>query len=95
VLLAELLEVKLLEEVSECSAMWLMTILCSADSWSAHAVEFNAIAAQYPAILISSKKMKGDQRRVMTYQLEDVGEVEAFQAACTGLEGFTTMFEAM
>jgi hypothetical protein len=88
-------EVKLFEKVSGCCAMWLMTILCSADSWSAHAVEFNAIAAQYPATLISSKKMKGDQRRIMTYQLEDVGEVEAFQEACTRLQGFTTMFESM
>jgi hypothetical protein len=75
--------------------MWLVTILCSADSWRTHAIAFNAIAAQHAAKPISTKKMKDDERRIMTYQVEDPGAAEEFQQACLRIEGFSAIFEAM
>lgn len=75
--------------------MWLVTILCSAESWRVHAKAFNALAAEHAAKPISTKKMKEDDRRIMTYQVEDPGEAEAFQQACMTIEGFSAIFEAM
>ena len=48
--------------------MWKVIIQCSADSWKNSATEFKAIAAQYPLTLGSSKKMKGDEQRIMEYE---------------------------
>ncbi|MCU0524825.1 MAG: hypothetical protein MUF72_08375 [Elainella sp. Prado103] len=75
--------------------MWRVIIECSAESWRAHAVAFKAIAEKYPATVLSSKKMKDDERRIMEYQLESVSDVEDFIAESTTLEGFTGTFEAL
>jgi hypothetical protein len=75
--------------------MWRVIIQCSAESWANHAKEFKAIAAQFPAETIASKKMKGDERRIMEYRLENVSDAEDFVAACLGLEGFQALFEAL
>lgn len=75
--------------------MWRVIIECSADSWRAHAVNFKAIAEKYPATVLSSKKMKDDERRIMEYQMESVSDVEDFIAECMALEGFTGTFEAL
>jgi hypothetical protein len=75
--------------------MWRVIIECSADSWAAHAVAFKAIAARYSDTPLASKKMKGDERRIMEYQLEDLDEAEDFIAECQALDGFTATFEAL
>ncbi len=75
--------------------MWRVIIQCSAASWSTHAAAFKAIAANYPAEPLASKKMKDDERRIMEYQLENVNDVEDFIADCLTLEGFTATFEAL
>lgn len=75
--------------------MWKVTIQCSADSWKESATTFKAIASQYPLTVGSSKKMKGDERRIMEYEIENVSEAEDFIADCMGLEGFTGTFEAL
>lgn len=75
--------------------MWRVIIQCSAASWRNHAADFNAIAAQYPGKPISSKKMRDDERRIMEYEIENVGDAEEFTEACAALDGFTATFEAL
>lgn len=75
--------------------MWLVTITCSADAWKRHATEFLAIASKYPGTPVSSKKMKADGDRIMQYQIEDVGDAEAFEEECAALPDFTAIFEAL
>lgn len=75
--------------------MWRVIIQCSAESWRSQATAFHAIAAQYPATPLVSKKMKDDERRIMEFQLEDVSDAEAFQDDCLALEGFTATFESL
>jgi hypothetical protein len=75
--------------------MWQITIQCSDDSWRIHGTAFKAIAAKYPSTLLSSRKMPGDDRRVMSYQIEDVSDAEEFTDACLTLDGFTAMFESL
>jgi hypothetical protein len=75
--------------------MWRVTIQCSDDSWRVQATAFKAIAEKYPSNLLSSKKMPGDDRRIMSYQIEDVSDAEAFAEECQSLLGFTAMFESL
>ena len=75
--------------------MWLVTIQCSDDSWRIHGKTFKALAEKYPASLISSKKMPGDDRRIMTYKLEEVSDAEEFTDECQSLAGFTALFESL
>jgi hypothetical protein len=75
--------------------MWKVTIQCSAESWRDHATAFKAIAARYPSTPLSSKKMKGDERRIMEYELENVNDAEEFIESCMTLSGFTGEFEAL
>lgn len=75
--------------------MWRVIIQCSAESWTQYATAFNAIATNYAATPLASRKMKDDQRRIMEYQIEGVSEAEDFMAECTALEGFTATFEAL
>lgn len=46
-------------------------------------------------IPVSSKKMKADGDRIMQYELEDVGDAEAFEEECAALPDFTAMFESL
>jgi hypothetical protein len=75
--------------------MWRVIIQCSAESWATHAKAFKAMALKYPGEAIASKKMKGDERRIMEYRLENVGDAEDFVAECMTLEGFLAAFEAL
>jgi hypothetical protein len=75
--------------------MWRVTIQCSDDSWRIHGTAFKTIAEKYPGTLISSRKMPGDDRRVMSYQIEDVSDAEEFTDECLTLDGFTAMFESL
>lgn len=75
--------------------MWRVMIQCSADAWRNHATVFNAIAAKYPGIPISAKKMKDNESRLMEYQLENVSDAEEFVEECLTLDGFTASFEAL
>ncbi len=75
--------------------MWRVIIQCSADSWRTHATTFNAIAAKYTGTPVASKKMQGDERRLMEYQLENVNDAEEFMAECMTLSGFQATFEAL
>jgi hypothetical protein len=75
--------------------MWRVTIQCSDASWKVLATAFKTLVEQYPTTLISSKKMPGDDRRIMAYQLEDVSEAEEFTEECLKLAGFTAMFESL
>jgi hypothetical protein len=75
--------------------MWRITINCSADDWRVSGTAFKDIAAKYPATLLSSKKMHGDERRIMEYQLENVSDAEDFTDECMTLSGFTSMFESL
>ncbi|HEY9644611.1 MAG TPA: hypothetical protein V6C57_29210 [Coleofasciculaceae cyanobacterium] len=75
--------------------MWRAIIQCSAEAWRNHASAFKAIAAKYPATPLSSKKMKGDERRIMEYQLDTVSDTEDFLEECLTLEGFSATFESL
>ena len=75
--------------------MWKVTIQCSDESWRIQATAFKAIAEKYPATLISSKKMPGDDRRIMSYQLENVSDAEEFTEECLTLDGLSAMFESL
>lgn len=75
--------------------MWRLIIQCSAESWRNYATSFNAIAAKYPATPLASKKMQGDGRRIMEYQLENVNDAEEFMEDCMTLDGFNATFEAL
>lgn len=80
---------------SRLSIMWRVTIQCSDDSWRVQGATFKIIADKYPATLLSSKKMPGDDRRIMAYQLEDVSDAESFAEECSVLEGFVATFESL
>ncbi|XGV99987.1 MAG: hypothetical protein ACAF41_13765 [Leptolyngbya sp. BL-A-14] len=75
--------------------MWLVTVYCSAESWRNAAQAFNAIVGKYAVKPLSTKKMKDDERRIMTFEVEDVGDAEAFQEECMTLDGFTAHFESL
>ena len=75
--------------------MWKVTIQCSAEGWRNHAMDFKAIAVKYAGIPISSKKMQGDERRIMEYQLENVSDAEEFIEACTTFPDFIGTFESL
>jgi hypothetical protein len=75
--------------------MWRVIVQCSAEGWRIYAKDFKAIAAQYGAVSLSSRKMKDDERRIMEFQLETVDDAEEFQEQCNALEGFTALFEAL
>ncbi len=75
--------------------MWRVTIQCSDDSWRIHGESFKTIVEKYPATLLSSKKMPGDDRRIMSYQLEAVSDAEEFTDDCQSLAGFIALFESL
>jgi hypothetical protein len=75
--------------------MWKITINCSADDWRINGTAFKDLVAKYPAKLLSSKKMHGDERRIMEYQLENVSDAEDFTEECMTLAGFTAAFESL
>jgi hypothetical protein len=60
--------------------MWQITINCSADDWRINGTAFKTLVAKYPATLLSSKKMHGD---------------EDFTDECMTLAGFTAAFESL
>lgn len=74
--------------------MWLVIITCSGDAWKRHATDFLALADKYPSTCVSSKKTP-DDKRFMEYQIEDVGDAEAFQDECQNLDGFSARFESL
>jgi hypothetical protein len=80
---------------SRLSIMWRVTIQCSDDSWRVQGAAFKLIADKYPATLLSSKKMPGDDRRIMSYQIEDVSDAEAFAEECSGMDGLMAVFESL
>jgi hypothetical protein len=80
---------------SRLSIMWRVTIQCSDDSWRVQGAAFKLIADKYPATLLSSKKMPGDDRRIMSYQIEDVSDAEAFAEECSSMDGFMGVFESL
>ena len=75
--------------------MWRITIECSAEDWGINSKAFKELAAKYPSTLLSSKKMYGDDRRIMEYQIENVNDAEDFIAECSTLDGFTATFESL
>jgi hypothetical protein len=75
--------------------MWRVTINCSADDWRIQGTAFKELATKYPASLLSSKKMHGDERRIMEYQIENVSDAEDFTEACLTIPGFTAIFESL
>jgi cytochrome c551/c552 len=75
--------------------MWRVTIECSAEDWQISGTSFKDIAAKYPTTLLSSKKMHGDERRIMEYQIEDVSDAEEFTEECMTLSGFMAIFESL
>jgi hypothetical protein len=75
--------------------MWRVTIECSAEDWGISSKIFKEVAAKYPGTLLSSKKMYGDDRRIMEYQIEDVSDADEFTEACLAISGFTAMFESL
>ncbi len=75
--------------------MWRITINCSADDWRVSGTAFKDLVATYPATLLSSKKMHGDERRIMEYQLEHVSDAEEFTEECLKIPGFTALFESL
>ncbi len=74
--------------------MWRVNITCSGDAWKVYGTEFKAIAEKYQGELISSKKMP-DGTRIMSYKIDDVSDVEAFQEYCAHFAGFTSDFESL
>ncbi len=75
--------------------MWKITINCSADDWRINGTAFKDLVSKYPATLLSSKKMHGDERRIMEYQIENVSDAEDFTDECMTLSGFTAAFESL
>jgi hypothetical protein len=75
--------------------MWCVTIQCTAAAWDAQGKVFKAIVAKYPAKPLMSKKMHGEDNRIMEFQLEDVSDAEALIDECTALDGFTGEFESL
>jgi hypothetical protein len=80
---------------SQLPTMWQITINCSADDWRINGTAFKNLVAKYPATLLSSKKMHGDERRIMEYQIENVSDAEDFTDECMTLAGFTAAFESL
>ena len=80
---------------SQLPTMWRITINCSADDWRISGTAFKDLAAKYPTTLLSSKKMHGDERRIMEYQIENVSDAEDFTEECMTLVGFTAIFESL
>lgn len=75
--------------------MWRITIACSAEDWGSSSKIFKDMATRYPSTLLSSKKMYGDDRRIMEYQLENVSDAEEFTDECLTIPGFTAVFESL
>jgi hypothetical protein len=75
--------------------MWRVTINCSAEDWRIQGTAFKELATKYPASLLSSKKMHGDERRIMEYQIENVSDAEDFTEECLTIPGFTAIFESL
>ena len=75
--------------------MWRVKIDCSDEDWGINSKIFKDIAAKYPGTLLSSKKMYGDDRRIMEYQIEDVSDADEFTEECSTIPGFTAMFESL
>jgi hypothetical protein len=75
--------------------MWRITIECSAEDWGISSKIFKDMATRYPSTLLSSKKMYGDDRRIMEYQIEDVSDAEEFTDECLTIPGFTAVFESL
>jgi hypothetical protein len=75
--------------------MWRITINCSADDWRISGTAFKDLVAKYPATLLSSKKMHGDERRIMEYQIENVSDAEEFTDECMTLPRFVAIFESL
>ncbi|WP_373543712.1 hypothetical protein [Chamaesiphon sp.] len=75
--------------------MWRVKIDCSAEDWGINSKIFKDMAAKYPGTLLSSKKMYGDDRRIMEYQIEDVSDADEFTEECLTIPGFTAMFESL
>jgi len=75
--------------------MWRVTINCSADDWQINGKVFKEMALKYPTTLLSSKKMHGDERRIMEYQIEHVSDAEDFVDDCLKLAGFTAVFDSL
>ncbi|WP_310486770.1 hypothetical protein [Chamaesiphon sp. VAR_69_metabat_338] len=75
--------------------MWRVTINCSAEDWRIHGAAFKELATKYPASLLSSKKMHGDERRIMEYKIEQVSDAEDFTDACLTIPGFSALFESL
>jgi hypothetical protein len=75
--------------------MWRVAIRCSGEDWALQGVAFKAIAEKYNGNLISSKKMKGDEQRIMEYQIEDVSDAEDFVAEAMTIPGFAAFFESL
>jgi hypothetical protein len=75
--------------------MWLVIINCSAEAWSLHSKEFDAIAPKHPGTLVSSKQRTKDESRLIQYKFEDVEDAEAFQDECAALSGFSARFESL
>ncbi len=75
--------------------MWCVTIECSAEDWQINGKAFKELIAKYPATLLSSKKMHGDERRIMAYQIENVSDAEDLTEECLTLSGFKAMFESL
>lgn len=69
-------------------------IYCSDADWHRQASQFRAIADRYPGQLLSSRKMKGSEQRVMEYEFEDANDAELLMQECMTLEGFTATFES-
>jgi hypothetical protein len=74
--------------------MWKVMIYCSAESWQTQATAFREIADKYPGKLLSSRKIKGDERREMEYEFEDANDAESLMQECMTLSGFTAIFES-
>ena len=75
--------------------MWRVTINCSAEDWKINGTAFKDLATKYPTTLLSSKKMHGDDRRIMEYQIEDVNDADEFTDECLKLAGFAAVFESL
>jgi len=48
-----------------------------------------------PRNRVSTRKMKADGDRIMQYEVEDVGDAEAFEEECAALPDFSAMFESL
>jgi hypothetical protein len=75
--------------------VWCVTIQCSDDDWRINGKAFKLLAEKYPGTLISSKKMPSDDRRIMSYRIEDVNDAEEFTEASMELDGFMAIFESL